>query len=73
MQVGESEKLLMAREVVKLLEEKGIKLSETTLRRYLYRKIIPDKFIVYEKRGMRTYYFFKPEVVDYLVEKLGKG
>ena len=68
-----SEKLLIAREVISLLKEKGIKLSESSLRRYIYKKFIPEKYIVSEKRGLKTYYYFKPEVIDYLLEKLGKG
>ena len=67
---AKEEKLLMAREVVDLLEKKGVKLSETTLRRYVYKGIIPEELIVPERRGMKTYYYFKPKVVDYLVEKL---
>ena len=65
-----SEKLLIAREVIALLKEKGIKLSESSLRRYIYKKFIPEEYIVSEKRGLKTYYYFKPEVIDYLVEKL---
>ena len=65
-----SEKLLIAGEVIALLKEKGIKLSESSLRRYIYKKFIPEEYIVPEKRGLKTYYYFKPEVVDYLEEKL---
>ena len=63
--------LLRSGEVLRELERRKVRISRKTLARYVHDKIIPEDYVVIEKRGFRKYFFFKPEVIDYLEKKLG--
>ena len=65
-------KYLKTSEVVKLLEERGIKITSRTLRRYVQKKLIPEDMVRIEQRGWNIYYFFDSDVVDFLVERIPK-
>ena len=73
MKLSKEEKLLKTSEVVDELENFGIKLTEASLRKYVREGFIPNSFVKLEKHGRKHFYYFKPEVIDYLLEKLGKG
>jgi len=73
MKLSKEEKLLKTSEVVNELESLGIKLTEAGLRKYVREGFIPNSFVKLEKHGRKHFYYFKPEVIDYLLEKLGKG
>jgi len=70
MEKEELKGFLRTSEVVKLLEERGLKITARTLRRYVQRKLIPKEMVKIEQRGLNVYYFFKPDVVNYLVSKI---
>ena len=57
-------------ELLKELERHGIHLAKTTIYSWVERGYIPKNLVRIEKRMRRKFYYFKPEVVDYLVEKL---
>ena len=67
------EELLTVREVLDRLRQNGINISEPTLRRYIYRNIIPETFVVKTRHGLVFRYKFKPEVVEYLTKELENG
>jgi len=73
MKLSKEGKLLKTSEVVNELESLGIKLTEAGLRKYVREGFIPNSFVKLEKHGRKHFYYFKPEVIDYLLEKLGKG
>jgi len=73
MKLSKEEEFLRTSEVVKKLEKYGIKLTEAGLRKYVREGFIPGSFVKLEKHGRKHFYYFKPEVIDYLLEKLGKG
>jgi len=64
---------LTTTQVLEKLREKGIELSDRTLIRYVKRGLIPEKLIKIKRRGLVNYYFFKPEVVEYLQEFFKKN
>jgi len=68
--LSKEEEFLRTSEVVEELENYGIKLTEAGLRKYVREGFIPDSFVKLEKHGRKHFYYFKPEVVDYLVRKL---
>ncbi len=63
-------KLLSSLEVIRELRRRGYRLSRTSLMRYVEKGYIPKEFIIIEKKLKRKLHYFKPEVVDFLVEKL---
>jgi len=73
MKLSKEGKLLKTSEVVNELESLGIKLTEAGLRKYVREGFIPNSFVKLEKHGRKHFYYFKPEVIDYLLEKLEKG
>ncbi|MDQ7083081.1 MAG: hypothetical protein Q9N34_09195 [Aquificota bacterium] len=54
----------------KELERRNVKISRKALTNYVHKRIIPEDFVIIEKRGFRKYFYFKPEVVDLLERKL---
>lgn len=62
--------LLTSRKLSRLLSEKGINVSYKTILRYAKEGFIPKDFYLIQQHGKRKYYYFKPEVIDYLLEKL---
>jgi len=61
---------LTASELSKILEKKGVKVSYRSILRYAQNGFIPDKYVHIEKYGRRKLYYFKPEVIDFLIQKL---
>jgi len=70
MKLKKEEKLLKTSEVIEELENFGIKLSGAGLRKYVREGFIPNSFVELQKHGRKHFYYFKPEVIEYLVEKL---
>ena len=60
-------------EVLEELEKHGIHLAKTTIYTWVERGYIPQDLVRIEKRMKRKFYYFKPEVVDYLVKKLSES
>jgi len=65
------EKLLSILDIQLLLEKHGFKISHSSLYRIM--KNAPKDFIVQERKLKKTYYYFKPEIVDYLIKQLSKN
>lgn len=63
---------LSTKEVLRELRVNGMELSDRTLIRYVKRGFIPSELVKIKKRGLINYYLFKPEVVNYLVQKLSQ-
>ena len=63
-------KLLTVKELLEELRRNGVNISEPTLRRYIYKNLIPDSFVIKTKHGLVFRYKFKPETVEFLVKKL---
>jgi len=64
-------KLLTISELMDRLEKNGIKMSRPTLYKFL-EETFPE-YVLKIKKPKKVSYYFKPEVIDYLLEKLGKG
>ncbi|GAB6064935.1 hypothetical protein JCM9492_00270 [Aquifex pyrophilus] len=65
------EELLNVDMLINKLKERGIEISRSGIYYWILKGVIPGKYVVPKKRGVkRRIYYFKPEVVDYLVEKL---
>ena len=64
--------LLTSFKVIEELEKRGYKISRTSLMKYVQKGYIPEDFILIERKLKRKFYYFKPEVVDYLVQKLSE-
>ena len=64
---------LKVQELLAELNKHGIHLAKTTVYTWVERGYIPENLVRIEKRMRRKFYYFKPEVIDYLLEKLGKG
>jgi len=64
---------LKVQELLEELRKHGIHLAKTTVYTWVERGYIPENLVRIEKRMKRKFYYFKPEVIDYLLEKLGKG
>ena len=60
--------LLTASDIRRELKKKGFEISWSTL--YGILKRVPSEYMITRKKFKKTYYFFKPEVIEYLVEKL---
>jgi len=74
MVVKMEENLINVDVLIKRLKEKGIEISRSGIYYWILKGVIPSEYIVPRKRGARRkIYYFKPEVIDYLLEKLGKG
>jgi len=63
---------LTSRKLSRFLSEKGINVSYRTILRYVREGFIPEDFYVVQRHGKRKFYYFKPEVVDFLVKKLSE-
>ncbi|WP_164930908.1 hypothetical protein [Aquifex aeolicus] len=61
---------LTSTQVLRELKERGIEISDRTLIRYVKRGFIPGELVRIKRRGLVNYYYFKPEVVDFLVQEL---
>lgn len=71
---NERRNFLTAFEVSKELERKaGISISPSSIRYYVQKSFIPQDLVVKQKKGKLFYYYFKPQVVDFLLEKLGNS
>ena len=66
-----NKELLTPKEVLAMLEENGIEIAYRTLFSYIEKGKIPEDLYVVKKKGFVRRYLFKPEVIDFLVEKLG--
>lgn len=60
-------------EVLKELKKLGIHLAKTTIYTWVEKGYIPQDLVRIEKRMKRRFYYFKPEVVNYLVKKLSES
>ena len=60
--------LLTASDIRRELKKKGFEISWFTL--YGILKRVPSEYMITRKKFKKTYYYFKPEVIEYLVEKL---
>jgi len=60
--------LLTASDIRRELKKKGFEISWSTL--YGILKRVPSEYMITRKKFKKTYYYFKPEVIEYLVEKL---
>ena len=63
-------KWLSSLDVIRELQKKGFKLSRTSLMRYVEKGYIPKEYIRIEKKLTRKLHYFKPEVIDFLIQKL---
>ncbi len=61
---------LKATDIEEELRKRGINVSYRSILRYAQSGYIPGYFVKIERRGRKKLYFFKPEVVDFLTEKL---
>ena len=61
---------LKVQELLEELKKHGIHLAKTTVYTWVERRYIPENLVRIEKRIRRKFYYFKPEVIEYLVEKL---
>ena len=61
---------LKVQELLEELKKHGIHLAKTTVYTWVERGYIPENLVRIEKRIRRKFYYFKPEVIEYLVEKL---
>ena len=69
--INVGEELLNVDGLIGKLKEKGIEITRSGVYYWILKGVIPEEYIVLKKRGAkRKFYYFKPEVVDYLVEKL---
>jgi len=58
-------------ELLEELKKHGINVAKTTIYTWVERGDIPKEFVRIEKRMKRKFYYFKHEVIDYLLERLG--
>lgn len=73
MVVKAGEELLNVDGLIGKLKERGIEITRSGVYYWILKGVIPEKYIVLKKRGAkRKFYYFKPEVVDYLVKKLSE-
>jgi len=70
--VAERRKMLSSLEVISELKKRGYNLSRTSLMKYVEKGYIPKRFYTIDKKMKRKFYYFKPEVVDFLVKKLSE-
>jgi len=63
-------KLLSYKEVLERLEKRGIKMSRSALKYWRDKGFIPEQYYVIELHGTRKYFYYKPEVIDYIVRKI---
>jgi len=63
-----TKKFLRASDIRRVLKKKGFEISWFSLYKML--KQVPSEYVITRKRFKKTYYYFKPEVVDYLEKKL---
>ena len=69
--INVGEELLNVDGLIDKLKEKGIEITRSGVYYWILKGVIPEEYIVLKKRGAkRKFYYFKPEVVNYLVEKL---
>jgi len=61
-------KLLTVSELLDRLEKEGIKISRPTIYKFL-KETFPE-YVLKIKKPKKVSYYFKPEVIEYLVEKL---
>lgn len=64
------ENFLSILEIQLLLEKRGFKISHSSLYRIM--KNAPKDFIVQERKLKKTYYYFKPEIMEYIIKQLSK-
>ena len=70
MPLSKTEELLEIGEVLKELEKRGIKVNRRTFYTWLEKGKIPSVYFIKKKSLDRVRYFFKPEIVEFLEEKL---
>ncbi|GAB6064911.1 hypothetical protein JCM9492_00030 [Aquifex pyrophilus] len=70
MALKETKEFLGVRDVLKELESRGIKINRRTFYLWLEKGKIPSSYFVRRKSLDRVRYFFKPEIIDFLEERL---
>ncbi|WP_164930889.1 helix-turn-helix transcriptional regulator [Aquifex aeolicus] len=70
MTVKQEDKLLSTPELLEELKKRGIDISRVTLYFWIKKGKIPKKFYTVKKRLERQFYYFKPELVEFLTQKL---
>ncbi len=70
MKVKETEQLLSTPELIEELKKRGIDISRVTLYFWIKNGKIPKSFYKVKKRLERKFYYFKPELVEFLTERL---
>jgi len=63
---------LKIQELLEELKKHGIHLAKTTVYTWVEKEYIPKDLVRIDKRMKRKFYYFKPEVVDFLVKKLSE-
>ncbi|WP_164930894.1 hypothetical protein [Aquifex aeolicus] len=67
------EKLISLSELLEELNKKGIPITRSGIYYWILRGFIPQEYMHIKRLGGRKrLYYFKPEVVDYLLEKLSE-
>lgn len=61
---------LSYREVLERLEEKGIKMTRAALKYWRDKGLIPKEYYIVEFHGTRRFFYYKPEVIDLIEEKV---
>ncbi len=61
---------LSYREVLERLEEKGIKMTRAALKYWRDKGLIPKDYYIVEFHGTRRFFYYKPEVIDLIEEKV---
>jgi len=70
MPLNRTEELLEIGEVLKELENRGIRVNRRTFYSWLEKGKIPSTYFIRKKSLDRVRYFFKPEIIDFLEERL---
>ena len=61
---------LTIKDLQRELLKRDIEVAHRTLLNYIHKGYIPEEFVIVKRKGRRRFYLLRPEVVDYLVEKL---
>lgn len=70
MKMKENQKLLSTPELLQELQKRGIDLNRVTLYYWIKHGKIPRNLYVVKKRLERKFYYFKPELIDFLTQRL---
>ena len=70
MKVKKGKELLSTPELLEELKKRGIEISRITLYFWIKNGKIPKGFYTVKKRLERKFYYFKPEIIEFLTQRL---